>query len=269
MPIPWTLITVTYNSSKALRKYWSGELPLGVEWIVVDNGSTDSSVEVARALGAIVIESGRNLGFSAANNKGLKRARGNYVAFVNPDVRVEFADLERLADRIDRCGGLVSPQLMNDDGSEQPNGRGAPFLLHKVLNRLPGGSHLHDKYLLFADRNQERYAFWLVGAVVAGSSKTFALLGGWNERFFLYYEDKDISIRAWQIGLPVVLSGQFRWTHGWARETRRFRLTPWAREISSLATFYCIYPEFLFGARWARKRHPEASLRAGETLSIG
>lgn len=266
--IRWTLITVTFNSADQLAKYWAHPIPVDVEWIVVDNGSTDDSVLMAGRLGAQVIEAGRNLGFSAANNEGLRVARGGYVAFVNPDVTVAFEDLPGLAKRIDRRGGLVSPQLMNDDGSRQPNGRGAPLLAHKVINRLSSGSQLSNQYLLFAGDREERFVFWAIGAVIAGTAETFARLGGWNERFFLYYEDKDIAIRAWRAGLPVVLCGQFRWVHGWARETTEFRIAPWLREIASLSKFYSLYPEFLFGGPSVRRRNAAAAGRSGEVLEI-
>lgn len=266
--ISWTLITVTFNSADQLAKYWSHPVPGDVEWIVVDNGSTDDSVITAGRLGARVIAVGRNLGFSAANNRGLKVARGGYVAFVNPDVTVVFSDLPELAKRIDHRGGLVSPQLVNDDGSRQPNGRGAPLIAHKVINRLSGGSQMRNQYLLFAGDTEERFVFWTIGAVVAGSAETFARLGGWNERFFLYYEDKDIAIRAWRDGLAVVLCGQFQWVHGWARETTEFRLMPWIREIASLTKFYSLYPELLFGGPWMRRRNNSAAVHSGEVLSI-
>jgi GT2 family glycosyltransferase len=267
MPFPWTLITVAFNSSAQLRKYWGHRVPSTVEWIVVDNGSTDDSVLVARSLGARVIELGRNRGFSAANNVGLAIATGEHIAFVNPDVTVKFADLAGLAERIRRHGGLISPQLVNDNGLDQPNGRGAPLLLSKVVHRLSSEAQ-HDSYLLFAGAAEERYVFWMMGAVVAGAASTFEELGGWDERYFIYYEDKDIAIRAWRSGFSVVLAGQYRWTHGWARETTRFRAVPWGREISSLVKFYAHYPEFLLGGRWARIRNSEASKRSGEVLAI-
>lgn len=268
VPPSWTLITVTFNNAEKLRKYWSDPIPAHVEWIVVDNGSTDDSAAVAKELGAtLVIESDRNLGFSAANNAGLKYAKSAYVAFVNPDVRVKFADLPALAERIDLRGGLVSPQLLNDDRSFQPNGRGMPLLYHKALNRL-SKSPLRNQYLLYAKENEERYVFWLIGAVVAGKADTFAQLGGWNERYFLYYEDKDISIRAWRAGIPVVLCGQFQWNHGWARATTGLKIMPWVREISSLTKFYSAYPEFLFGGPWSRGKNSEATRQSGRVLEI-
>lgn len=269
VPFAWSLITVTFNSAQELERYWSAEIPDAVQWIVVDNGSTDDSVDVAERLGATVVTVGRNIGFSAANNRGLTLATGRHIAFVNPDVRVDFSDLPALAGTIDRRGGLVSPQLINDDGRDQPNGRGAPLLLSKVLNRLAARPSRRNSYLVFAAPYEEVFVFWAMGAVVAGASSTFAALGGWDERFFIYYEDKDIAIRSWRSGRTVVLAGQYRWTHGWARETAHFRLAPWAHEIASLVRFYAHYPEFIFGGAAVRRRNPEASMRSGEVLTGG
>ncbi len=268
MPRSWSLITVTYNSAAPLRTYWSAERPAHVEWIVVDNGSTDDSVQVAESLGARVIVAEKNLGFSAANNLGLRSAQGEYIAFVNPDARVVASDLDELASAIDELGGLVSPQLLNTDGTLQPNGRGAPLLLHKILNRASERQQ-DNGYRLYAADGERRNVFWLIGAVVAGSAATMRALGGWNDRFFLYYEDKDLSIRAWRAGFPVTLLGSVRWTHGWSRETTRIRLMPWVREFDSLFRFYSLYPEFLFGGRSVARRHPEASARSGRLVSGG
>uniref|UniRef100_UPI003CFAFC34 glycosyltransferase n=1 Tax=Campylobacter coli TaxID=195 RepID=UPI003CFAFC34 len=90
----WTLISVSYNSGEALRRFWlDAALPHSVRWIVVDNASTDDSVSVARAAGAEVIQLSENIGFGAANNLGFEQADSPYVGFVNPDVRVDFDSL--------------------------------------------------------------------------------------------------------------------------------------------------------------------------------
>lgn len=218
-------------------------------------------------LGARVIEAGRNLGFSAANNRALAVATGDYVAFVNPDVSVQPQDLDALARVINATGGLVAPQLLNDDGSAQPNGRGMPLLAHKIRNRLQGAD-AGNGYRIVAMDDESTFAFWVIGAALAMTRETAEALGGWNERFFLYYEDKDICIRAWQHRLPTVLSGSVRWRHGWARDTTRLRLRPWLHEIASLIKFYGAYPEFLVGGRLAQRRHPLATAQTGERAVI-
>ncbi|MGP3535447.1 glycosyltransferase family 2 protein [Microbacterium sp. RD1] len=251
-----SLITVSHNSAETLRRCWgSASLPESVEWIVVDNASSDDSVAAARELGAKVIDAGRNLGFSAANNLGLAHARGSFIGFVNPDVVVEFGELSGLQAVARECGALVAPQLLNADGTEQPNGRGFPLLIAKVRHRLRGGD---PAYLLRSDNGKPRAVCWVMGAAILGDRAVFERLGGWDDRFFLYYEDKDIGLRAWKADVPVLLVPTARWKHGWARETTSLRWAPWRREIASMAKFYARYPEFLLGTRASRRAHPLA-----------
>ena len=256
---PWcSLVTVTYNSSRTLQAFWghADGIPSGIEWIVVDNASADDSAAVAERLGAHVIRLGENRGFSAANNAGLSAAAGEFIGFVNPDVRVDFADLRSLNDLAQDEGSLVSPQLLNADGTLQPNGRGYPFLLDKVRNRLGSNDQLRGSYLLYNDAAEPRPVVWLMGASVFGRREAIDKIGGWDPYFFLYYEDKDICLRAWRAGVPVLLDARSTWTHGWARETTSLRGTAWKREISSLVKFYRRYPEFLLTRSRASRKHP-------------
>lgn len=256
---PWcSLITVTYNSRAALQEFWGNNEPRpdGIEWIVVDNCSTDGSADLARELGAtLVVERTENLGFSASNNAGLEVARGEFIGFVNPDIRVEYADLAGLHSLAKANTALVSPQLLNSDGSLQPNGRGFPLLMDKIRNRLRGEASTSNRYLLYSAPGQTRNVCWLMGASIFARREVFDSFGAWDPHFFLYYEDKDICLRAWKAGFPVILSSASRWTHGWARETTTASATPWKRELSSMYKFYRRYPEFLLGASLATRKH--------------
>lgn len=254
----WTLITVTYNSAEALLHFFAGPLPDDVEWLVVDNASHDDSAVTARSLGARVSVLPRNRGFAAANNIALHAARGRHVAFVNPDVTVDYADLPRLSRHLDATPEpvLLAPQLLDPDGTPQPNGRGVPTLTRKVAHRLHG-EHQDDGYRIFAEADSARYVSWAMGAVIAGRRSTLTTLGGWDERFFVYYEDHDLGLRAWRHGVPVVLVGDVRWTHGWARETTGRSWAAWKLELGGMAKFFARYPTLLvtprrLGAPWSR-----------------
>ncbi|RZU66518.1 hypothetical protein EV379_2876 [Microterricola gilva] len=260
---PWcSLITVTHNSRKALEEFWgkNDAVPSDVEWIVVDNCSTDGSAELAERLGATrVIRLTENLGFGLANNKGFEIARGQFVGFVNPDIRVKYADLKALELVATENQAVVSPQLMNADGSVQPNGRGFPFLLDKVRNRLGSGEKLHGSYLLFSESDEPRMVCWLMGASIFAARQSIEMFGAWDSHFFLYYEDKDFCLRAWKAGVPVAVVPRVRWTHGWARETSNLSATPWKRELASMFKFYGRYPEFLLGRNIASRKHARIS----------
>lgn len=251
--IRWSIITVTYNSSDTISHYWKNYgYREDIEWIVVDNNSCDDTVEVATGLGARVIALKENVGFAKANNIGFCEANGLYIAFVNPDVRVITENLKEFETEIsENSRRILAPQLRNSDGSYQPNGRGKPLLWYKILNRIPGTkSFLDDRYLLLP-KNEEKElphkeVYWLTGAVIVLSREAFIEIGQWDEHYFLYHEDVELSLSARKRGyVPTVLSG-IHWEHGWKRETSGgFRLKPWLRELNSARKFYTRHPRYI------------------------
>jgi N-acetylglucosaminyl-diphospho-decaprenol L-rhamnosyltransferase len=265
MGVPdWAVITVTYNSAQTLRRCWSGGSTT-YDWIVVDNCSTDGSADVAEELGAHVIRLPENVGFSAANNVAVRESVNPYLLFANPDLVVSADGLPRLRTHLDRHGGLVAPQLLSTNGDPQPNGRGFPYATAKLGNRnLWPFSRLHASYRILAACGETVWVAWTIGAAVAARRADFARMGGWNERFFIYYEDADLGLRAWQDGQPVAVLGDVRWTHHWSRATNTLR---WNKahtyEVRAARTFYSMYPEFLFGLPRAARRHPLAAARSG------
>ncbi|MFF4892045.1 glycosyltransferase family 2 protein [Micromonospora chersina] len=264
----WSVVTVTYNSADTLRRCWRGaDRPY--EWIVVDNCSADDSVAVAEELGARVVRLPENVGFSRANNVGLRQAAGEYVLFANPDLEVRPDGLDVLRRHLDTHGGLVAPQLLSTEGVPQANGRGFPYATAKLGNRKVWPlSRMHASYRVVAAPGEAVYVAWVMGAAVAGRTADVLGLGGWNERFFLYYEDHELGLRAWRHGLPVVLLGDVRWTHHWARATNSFR---WSRahtlELQSARTFFGTFPEFLVGLPPAARRHRLAARLVGSQVS--
>jgi N-acetylglucosaminyl-diphospho-decaprenol L-rhamnosyltransferase len=261
----WTVVTVTYNSAKTLATCWN-DPDKKYDWIVVDNNSSDDSVEVAEKLGARVIALPQNVGFSKANNIGVKEASSPYLLFANPDLVVESDGLPVLGDHLDQYGGLVAPQLLSADGTPQPNGRGFPYMTAKLGNRaIWPFSRLHSSYRIYAGPGEARWVSWFIGAAVAARRSDFLSIGGWNERFFLYYEDAEVCLRAWRHDLPVAVLGDVRWVHHWGRATNSLR---WSNahtmEVRAAKIFYSMFPEFVLGVPLARWRHGLAAQRSGK-----
>ena len=251
----WTVITVTYNSARHLQSHWFDARAnlADIDWIVVDNASSDHSTKLASELGAEVIHAGANHGFATANNLGLKATRTPYVAFVNPDVRIAADGWQhQLASTIEHIDGLVGPQLLNPDGSEQPNARGLPFVSSKIRNRVSPTSKKGEAYAQ-AGFERPTYCAWLMGAAVAGRTEDLRRIGGWDEQYFLYYEDHELGLRSWRAGMPVVLDPDVRWTHEWQRETASLKASAWRSELGSMRTFYGSHPE-LIDRRIGRRR---------------
>jgi N-acetylglucosaminyl-diphospho-decaprenol L-rhamnosyltransferase len=260
----WTVVTVTYNSAAALRHCWDDSAK-PYEWIVVDNCSADASAEVAEELGARVVRLPANVGFAKANNIGVRESTSEYVLFANPDLRMAPDGLAVLAAHLDVHGGLAAPQLLSPGDALQPNGRGFPYLTAKAGNRKVWPlSRLHAGYRLTANPGESIWVAWVMGAAVAARRTTFIRLGGWNERFFVYYEDHELGLRAWRHGEPVAVLGDVRWTHDWGRATNSLR---WSRahtlELRGARVFYSMFPELLLGVPPARRRHRQAAALIG------
>ena len=246
MKSDWTIVTVTHNSAADLREFSLTYEPGGPSWIVVDNNSKDETLEVATRLGACKIVALRdNIGFSKANNVGLNSVVTKYVAFVNPDVTIDLDSLDRIDLELFENSSIAAPQLLFRGGEKQPNGRNFPFLAYKISNRIPFSPSLRSEYQKFAKENEHIEVAWLIGAVIMGKTKTFQKIGGWPEKYFLYYEDTDLSLSIRKTGGSVILLGDHNWIHGWKRETSKLRIKPWFREISSMAKFYWTFKIFL------------------------
>lgn len=256
----WTIVTVTYDSVHHLSLRWKTLTQSGATWIVVDNNSRDGSAERAAELGAKVIRLTRNEGFASANNVGLQLAESIYVGFVNPDVHVNADNLVILAQACDSIGGIVAPQLLNSDGSLQPNGRGLPFLVDKLAHRhvrLPG-SNLSEYLPDTSSLGARTLVPWVLGAAVCARRSDFERISGWDQRYFLYYEDHSLGLRAWEAGIPVAVEPSVKWEHEWQRETKGVRFTPWKREVASAARFYRRYPLLLLPWRSPMRRRFES-----------
>jgi N-acetylglucosaminyl-diphospho-decaprenol L-rhamnosyltransferase len=244
----WDLITVTFNSSDVLLANWDWytEWSDRINWIVVDNNSKDNTVQVAERLGAKVIQNTENLGFSSGCNLGFSNSYSQYVLFANPDLRVQPEDLPALEATLKNEKCLLTPQLLNSDGSLQINGRGKPYLSAKMAHR---GAKIFSKrlpsYLPIPADNRLSQVTWIMGACIATRRETFIELGLWDERYFIYYEDHEIGMRANQLGIQVIINSALQWKHEWARATKTFNTFAWYHEFRSASIFYRTYPELL------------------------
>jgi N-acetylglucosaminyl-diphospho-decaprenol L-rhamnosyltransferase len=205
-------IVVSYNSRATLR---SAVQPLaalpGVAVTVVDNASTDRSLEAIADLPVRAIRSGRNAGFGFGCNLGTAAGSAPYVLFINPDARIDGPGLERLAAVLDAEPhvGIVGPQLREEDGRLIPSMRrfqrvgstwAQALFLHRVLRRARWANEIVGDPLAY-DRAAD--AEWLSGACLLVRRTVLEQLGGFDEGFFLYCEDMDLCARAGAAGHTV------------------------------------------------------------------
>lgn len=184
-----------------------------LEIIVVDNASTDGSVEMLRADFAHVrlVANTDNRGFPAANNQGIALARGRYVLLLNPDTEVLGDALTAMVRFMEAHPdvGLLGPQLLNPDGSVQSSRRRFPtlataFFESTWLERWAPPALLRHYYMLDQPDDRTLDVDWVTGAAMLVRRQAIAQVGGMDEGFFMYSEELDWCRRIKAAGWRVV-----------------------------------------------------------------
>jgi len=232
-----TTVIVTYNSADALadclsslKKCSSGPL------MVVDNASSDCSVQIARAAGVEVHELRQNYGFAYAANYGASAAQSPYLCFLNPDCVFDinlFETVSEILSKNERC--VAIPDFIHDDGQivrgRQPgytwikvladcieNNRDWPRVVN-MLKCLPGYNSKHWQ--------------WPLCACAFISKNFFFEVGRFNTSYFLYMEDVELGNAICQLGGTIESLGTkvYHHAHTGSRisATRRMMLLNRAR----------------------------------------
>lgn len=178
------------------------------EIIIVDNASADDSFHNVWHLFAadsrfVFLPQPQNLGFAAGNNLAFKQANGRYIALLNPDTLILPHALDEMVKFLDahpECG-LMAPRLLNGDGSLQPSLNSYPSLRTALWQTIPLRHLLpHGKPI---DYRQEQTDHQPSGACLILRREVLDIVGGFDERFFMYYEEVDlckrIRLAGWQI----------------------------------------------------------------------
>ena len=222
-----SILIVTYNSRRLidpLLTHLQQELAhLDAEVVLVDNASYDGTAQQVRAAHpwVRVIDSTTNLGFAAGNNLAARHARGRHLLLLNPDALPAPGALRRGITLMDQHpqAGLGGGELRGTDGSRQPSARMFPTLRDEFFT-LAGLAARHPTSRLFgrldrrwADPEQAALVDWIPGAFVFIPAAVWARLGGFDERFFMYYEEVDLCRRLQAAGLQVHYWPTLKATH--------------------------------------------------------
>jgi N-acetylglucosaminyl-diphospho-decaprenol L-rhamnosyltransferase len=275
------IVVVTYNSEDVVGDLLDslpgalGDLDANV--IVVDNGSTDNTVELLLDRGDCKVILSSNVGYAAGINRGVRNGSGaEAILVLNPDTRLYEGCIPPLCSALRLPGtGIVAPRMLSSDGGLYFSLRRNPTLLRALgLTRL--------KFPVLSDLVQEAAAYekphvvdWAVGAVLMMTRECFDLLDGWDESFFLYSEETDFSVRARDYGLATRYEPRSVVVHiggGSGRSGKTFamqainRVRLYGRRHNSAATwcFFCL--TLARELRWAARGHHERMFAAAALL---
>lgn len=209
MTLKTAAVIVNYNSGSHLKRCLTSlaaHAP-GVPQVVVDNASTDGSDLAAETFQPNhLIRNALNKGFGAAVNQGVAAAPdAAFVLLLNPDCVLSAGAVETLRDELvahPECA-IAAPRILDEDGSVQGSVRGDPTMMTGLFGRTTILSRWFPNTPL-ARRNvqagaitesESRTADWVSGACMLVRLNAFEAVGGFDERYFLYWEDADLCRR--------------------------------------------------------------------------
>jgi GT2 family glycosyltransferase len=203
----FSIIYVNYKSAhylaNALKSLVENEEEQFFEVIIVNNDKDEAGAikRLGEEFSCHIIENTDNKGFATAVNQGVFVASGQWVGLVNPDTLWPKAQLLRLRESLKEKNGLVGLRLLNNEGLEERFGCGQRITLFQLLlNHLP------------AFFNKKAIG-WLSGGALFFQKELWVELGGFDERYFLYYEDVDFCERAIQAGRAIEQERAFSVVH--------------------------------------------------------
>lgn len=196
---------LTLECVESIRKEGSD---LKWEIIMVDNGSTDGSVEAFKKLDKEMdnftfIGNKKNEGYGKANNQGIRIAQADYVILLNNDTVVKKNALKELYEfaKKKKDAGVVAPRLLNADGSIQPSCFHFPTIINAIREYWLGEEGLFEKYAPKGKKTTTVDA--VVGAAFLMTPDALERVGMLDEKYFAYFEDIDYCREVWRNNLKV------------------------------------------------------------------
>lgn len=233
-----TIVIVNWNTCKILKDCLDSIYPetnnLLFEIIVIDNASSDDSVEVIKRdyPQVILIENSHNRGFAAANNQGLDIAKGRYVLLLNSDTIVLDEALERVISFADshQNAAVIGCRVLNPDMSLQ----NTCFMFPSVLNMFLSATYLYKIFARNKFFGREQMTWWdrddirevdvVTGCFMLVRQKAIECIGGMDETFFMYAEETDWCYRFQKAGWQILFTPDSKIIHLGGQSTQKVRI---------------------------------------------
>ena len=228
-----SLIVVNYHVKKELFACISSVIAskskIAYEIIVVDNDEVKSiKKDLKKKYPQVTYVPNENKGFGQGNNVGSKSAKGDYLFFLNPDTEIFPHALDNLLSSLkqDKKRGVVAPLLLDKD--KKPYQQGTRELTPttgivalSLINKIFPNNSLSKKYFLNEwDRKSIKEVDVVPGTAFMMKRSLFEELGGFDEKFFLYFEEFDLCRRVKELGLTLFIIPNAKVFHHWGASTK-------------------------------------------------
>jgi N-acetylglucosaminyl-diphospho-decaprenol L-rhamnosyltransferase len=245
----WAVCIVNYNTRDLLRSCLRSVVAEGPdEVIVVDNDSTDGSAAMVRSEFPSVrlIEPGNNLGYGAAANQAVATTRADNILLLNADTELGQGALAVLREQLEthRSDTMLGPRTVNPDGTPQTSCFHFPTPVHVFLHLsgifrwIPRVPLLKRRSLQATAPTSPTEVPWVLGSALAFRRETFEVLGGFDEDFFMYFEEVDLCLRLARAGGRTRFVPAAEIVHTGGASTDQQRAEMRIEYFVSLARFY-------------------------------
>lgn len=204
-----SIIIVTYNSDSYIGECLRSikkETQVAHEIVIVDNNSSDKTVDEISKTGidTKLLLKQQNLGFAKANNFGVDMSSGNYLMFLNSDTVILDEAIDKLYQFLkdNKDVGIIAPKLLRFDNTVQSSVRRLPTLIGVIKEYYLGLKNSYEAYI--PKGNEPTEVEGVVAAAIMVRSEEFKSIGGFDEKYFMYYEDLDLCKKVRERKLKVI-----------------------------------------------------------------
>lgn len=218
-----SIVIVNYNGADVilacLNSIFQHFESAKLEVIVVDNASQDGSPElIAQKFPEVrLIRQAVNVGFGAANNAGVHHAQGQYLFLLNSDTLIQSNILPTLISKLESAPhiGIVGPRLLNPDGSFQLSTAYEIGIWGewRTLQEVKKYRHSANRPALAQQYGTDQFVDIVVGAAMLMRRSHFLDIGGFDETFFMYFEESDLCQRFRDAGYQILYTPDVSVTH--------------------------------------------------------
>lgn len=216
---PIDIIIVNYNSTdyaiKCIDSITTSANSLKTNIVVIDNGSFDYPERVKKSFPNVhLILNNENFGFAKAINSALKKTSSDTVTIVNPDTVILNGFFKKAVQylNVNQNVAIVGPQILDFDGSVQGSARKFPTVLTSIFGRkspltkfFPNNPVTKREFVCFNILGKDPVEVdWVSGACMVIRRKAIDEVGGFDERYFMYWEDTDLCKELQDIGWRIV-----------------------------------------------------------------
>ena len=215
--LAYDLVIVAYHSKECVKKLLSDFMRISnhpTSVIIVNNSSSDHITELLDEYPNLTIISNTdNYGFAKAANQGWQQGGSPFVVFINPDTRLLDYDYSNIINHLAQNprAGLAGPKMVNFDGSTQGSARGF-YGVSTLLAGRRGPLTILFPNSKIVNRDLPNYAYnndnpmqvdWISGACMFVKREVLERIGGFDQSFFMYFEDTDLCHRLARHGYQV------------------------------------------------------------------